>query len=72
MENTVSHSMLDQPKKGWRCDCGNDNFKILLCPECEGEDAHIIGFECTDERCGIIHMTPTGAAYWEEHEDAVH
>lgn len=73
MENHVHHprSMLGQPKTGWKCECGSNVFLILLCPDCKGEDSHIIGFQCVN--CDSIHVTPSaGVMTWEEDEENVH
>lgn len=63
-------SMLPQPKTHWKCECGAHLFVILMCPECKGVDAHVIGFECV--ACEVIHVTPTGGSLWEEHENEIH
>lgn len=63
-------SMLDQPKTMWKCECGHDKFIILLCPECKGDDSHIVGFQC--EKCEVIHVTQMGADSWSEDENAYH
>lgn len=65
-----TRSMLPQPKTGWKCECGSDVFRLLMCPECKGEEAHLIGFECV--ACEVIHLTPSGGALWEENENEVH
>ena len=63
-------TMLPQPKTSWKCECGSEFFKLLMCPECKGEAAHLIGFQCVG--CEVIHITPSGGTLWEEHEDEIH
>lgn len=63
-------SMMPQPKTTWKCECGADLFNILLCPECKGDDSHVIGFQCI--ACESIFVTPAGAATIEENENVSH
>lgn len=63
--------MLPQPKTGWKCECGSEFFRILLCPDCiTTENSHVFGYECVG--CQVIHMAPTGGTLWEENENEVH
>lgn len=71
MEQPVTETMLTKPKTAWVCNCGVAAFHILLCPECEGEDAHIIGFQCVE--CEVIHLTLSAdPAIFVENEDVIH
>ena len=74
METHMHHhhdrSMLPQPKTNWKCACGAHLFIILMCPECRGEEEHVIGFECV--ACETIHLSPSGGSLWEEDENARH
>ena len=70
MQHQHDRSMLPQPKTGWKCECGSDVFKLLMCPECKGEESHLIGFECV--ACSVIHVTPAGGTFWEENENELH
>lgn len=69
---THSHSMIDQPKSAWVCDCGKRaGFDILLCPECKGDESHIIGFQCL--ACEVIHVTLTAnPSVYAVEEDVFH
>lgn len=70
MHQHHKRSMLPQPKTTWKCECGCDVFNMLMCPECRGEHAHLIGFQCVS--CDIIHVTPSGGSLLEENENEVH
>lgn len=71
MEQPVTETMLTKPKTSWHCNCGHSAFQILLCPECEGEDSHIIGFQCIE--CQVIHLTLSADPnVFAETEDVFH
>lgn len=58
--------MIDQPKTAWVCDCGEHAFRILLCPKCEGENSHIIGFQCIECEVIFVTLTANPSVYVEE------
>ena len=71
MEQPVTETMLTKPRHAWVCACGEAAFHILLRPECEGENGHIIGFQCVE--CEVIHLTLSADPHiFVEDEDVLH